>query len=150
LAGDGDLELVSEHTTDFVGGKSQDTATATAVTYAGSEAALVGSSVHGELSSPTSREVSDEETTARDAGLPPALTSASEGEAKEASPAGRCVARGDTVAAGALSGKNQDTATEAAAALESSLVHGALSVKSRGTATEAAAALEIQPRSQVG
>ena len=37
LAGDGDLELVSEHTTDFVGGKSQDTATATATAYAGTD-----------------------------------------------------------------------------------------------------------------
>lgn len=73
--------------------------------------ALEGSSVHGVLSSPTSREVNDEETTARDAGLPPALTSQNEGEANEAAQAGHSVARGETVAAGTLSGKNQDTAT---------------------------------------
>ena len=55
-ARDGELELVPEHTTDFAGGKSLD--------YAGTEVALEGSSVYGVLSSPTSREVNDEETAA--------------------------------------------------------------------------------------
>jgi hypothetical protein len=61
---DGKLELVPEHTTDFAGSKSQDTAMATAIRYSGTEVALESSSVHGVLSFPALREVNDEDIAA--------------------------------------------------------------------------------------